>query len=450
MPPPKPRGIQKKQQRNEPNRKLWQDRPHALPQNLAKQNHPQQDPHLRKLELSTWKAPTVVGFDPDSLQDLLDVAGYASNMTPSVHNAPVDLTSAEQTLSVRAEVWPQWEREFSMLSKLGKGGQGAVYLIRKRKTKEECVLKVFKRQSDAEHEAEKLRAFTPHPRIVEFLGKREGVPSANRTSIMLRYYEAGDLQRYMRSSHKQSRPLPEIFVWKAFQQIAEGIAYLHWGWGTTDYDPSRPYSRSFSTVHKDLKPANILVEMRHPNDDCPNIKITDFGLAEDLMVLMPETFRKESHCGTKLYQPQEQAQHPFLAGPPQDMWAVGGIVHVLCTGGAPVNSFGGDQDLKTGSKRDATFRRVVCPIDIPPAERPNLWKNDKYISATQHWGATYSRLLNYYMLRCLDMNWESRATAIEMVNTMGREYLQANDFVKGKHDDFEKMMKGMPVPEWRW
>jgi serine/threonine protein kinase len=76
--------------------------------------------------------------------------------------------------------------------------------------------------------------------------------------MLLEYCEGGTLTDCKNEYLRQSRAVPEMLIWKYFLQIAEGLAYLHWGYGGYHFDEENPYARDYSYVHRDLKPCNIL------------------------------------------------------------------------------------------------------------------------------------------------------------------------------------------------
>jgi serine/threonine protein kinase len=83
-------------------------------------------------------------------------------------------------------------------------------------------------------------------------------PDGREWTMLLDYCEGGTLTHCKDEYLKQSRAVPEMLIWKYFLQIAEALAFLHWGYGTKGFDPEKPYDRDYSFVHRDLKPCNIL------------------------------------------------------------------------------------------------------------------------------------------------------------------------------------------------
>ena len=81
------------------------------------------------------------------------------------------------------------------------------------------------------------------------------------------------------------------------------------------------------TVHRDLKPQNILLADRN---DLTSVKIIDFGLSEKYVLLSDYS----SQCGTLYYMAPEVvgATHGKISKS-VDIWAVGVIMYHLLSGG---------------------------------------------------------------------------------------------------------------------
>ena len=112
-----------------------------------------------------------------------------------------------------------------------------------------------KRKKDILNEIKILKK-TDHKNIVKLFHCYSGKADNNVDDtfyLLMEYCKKGDLQHYLKD-----KKLKEKQIQTFFQQILEGISYLH----------------SKSIVHRDIKPANILFF------DENTIKIADYGLAK--------------------------------------------------------------------------------------------------------------------------------------------------------------------------
>ena len=81
------------------------------------------------------------------------------------------------------------------------------------------------------------------------------------------------------------------------------------------------YAHEKNVIHRDMKPANIIIDMDgHP-------QITDFGLAKDLDATDRLT-RSDTIIGTPFYMSPEQTQGAKI-GPYTDIWGIGVILYEM-------------------------------------------------------------------------------------------------------------------------
>ena len=150
--------------------------------------------------------------------------------------------------------------------------------------------------------------------------------------FMMEFCDGGDLQKLANRYFKQELDIPESFLWHVFLQVAEGLAYIHQGYGQTEI-PKNEWS---SVIHADIKLDNLFLKWRagaNYNEDYPDIKIGDFGLSiitKERTDEAPYIYR----AGTAIYQPPERPQVTFKA----DVWALGAVIHCLCHGKPPLES----------------------------------------------------------------------------------------------------------------
>jgi serine/threonine protein kinase len=275
-------------------------------------------------------------------------------------------------------------------------------------------------------------------------------------AMLLEYCEGGNLTQCKNGYLRQQRAVPEMLIWKYFFQIAEALAFLHWGYGTEDFDPSNPYARDYSFVHRDLKPCNILrtatktapCSPPSPKDPYPDIKLCDFGMSSKLS---GKQYNEARTGGSEFWQPPEQCQPPNLAGPAQDMWALGAIIHYLALGEPPCDGSKGNRTLN-GSDWRSSIPRKVTEICKKPTERVSTFKNTVVsglhtefsdADVEKQWSGCYSKLLNHFMQRCLHFDASKRATSFEIVRELGAFYRSTVSKCKGNPAGFAKRVRNI-------
>lgn len=147
---------------------------------------------------------------------------------------------------------------YEVVSKLGQGGMGGVFLVRQVFLKKRYALKVLNDELAAlpefvdvfRHEAQML-ATMKHPHIVQV---HDFGMAGVRHYFVMDYIEGGTLEEHRRALGGK---LPEAEALSVLRSVASGLAHAH----------------ALGIVHRDLKPENFLME----NDGV--VKITDFGLA---------------------------------------------------------------------------------------------------------------------------------------------------------------------------
>jgi WD40 repeat protein/tRNA A-37 threonylcarbamoyl transferase component Bud32 len=197
-----------------------------------------------------------------------------------------------------------------ILSELGRGGMGVVYLARQVRLNRLCALKITlpgKRTVAVARarflaEAEMI-ARLRHPNIVQIygLGEHEGL-----AYFEMEYIEGGSLARRLDGTPWAPEPAARMIA-----ALARAIGDAH----------------RLGIVHRDLKPANVLLT----DDGTP--KVVDFGLAKSLESESNLT-QSGVFIGTPSYAAPEQAEGQAV-GPAADIYALGAIFYHLLTGRPP-------------------------------------------------------------------------------------------------------------------
>ena len=166
--------------------------------------------------------------------------------------------------------FPTIEKRFTIIKKLGKGGQGTCYSAKNKKTGEERALKIIdlegmslSNQSSAIKEALVLTS-VKHKNVIEIF-EWEKAAESNNLLLVLEYCPGGDLSKFMMDRAKSNNPsFSNEEILKIMRQICEGMRYCH--------------KLTPPVIHRDLKPGNILI------DGNGDIKLADFGLATQMKV----------------------------------------------------------------------------------------------------------------------------------------------------------------------
>jgi serine/threonine-protein kinase len=220
-----------------------------------------------------------------------------------------DQANSDTTREIKIPTEGMTLAHYTILSKIGGGAMGEVYLAFDANLERKVALKLLppSTRSDATTRARFLReartaAALTNPNIVTIyeVGEYQSTPY-----IAMEYVDGKTLRDLM-----SVRRLPVVRVRDLFLQICEGVAAAH----------------QMNIIHRDLKPANILV------NNHGRVKILDFGLAK---------FRDATDLssagkimGTVDYMSPEQAQGKELDNR-SDIFSMGVILYEMLTGTLP-------------------------------------------------------------------------------------------------------------------
>lgn len=230
-------------------------------------------------------------------------------------------------------------KDYRLLERIGSGGQGEVWSgvdrVRNRivavkfaeslgDDKQEIDERIFARQA-------KQLATLRHPYILPML---DYALEGRMRILVTPYIAGGSLAEVIRGN-----PLPFHESMQYVDKIAAALAYLHRN----------------GVVHRDLKPGNVLIDLRR------NIYLADFGLAR---IIGNATQVLHTGRGTPSYSPPEQ--HNFgEATYASDMFSFGILLYEIFTGSLP---WRGEKTLgmqQLYSKEQLPDPRQVNP-DLPP------------------------------------------------------------------------------------
>ena len=249
------------------------------------------------------------------------------------------LSDGESSISISNklfidEVNDSPSKKYEILSKLGSGSFGNVYLARNKFTDEKVALKQIKKSSanllsdgEIKDEIEILKKLD-HPDIVRII---ESFNTRNSYILITEYCEEGELFDQVKNQ------LSETQIAVIFRQLLSGLAYLH----------------SNNIVHRDLKLENILIheieKSKTTGEDLFNIKIIDFGTAR----IFDKNNKPQSIVGSSYYIAPEVLRQKY--NKECDLWSVGVILYMFIVGHAPFD--GCDDEEITSNIQRGVYRK---------------------------------------------------------------------------------------------
>ena len=206
-----------------------------------------------------------------------------------------------------------------ILSKIGEGAMGAVYLAENEEDKTKVAVKVVTLPASVDQKSRelflremKILKSLDHPNIVRYL-KEEN--RGNVFCFVMEYSDGGSLTDLLRRSGGRLT-VPEAI--RIMRQLLSGMAYAH----------------DRGLVHRDIKPANIV--LHHADDGVLHAKICDFGLAKNFdRAGLSGLTTTNTFGGTLDFMPREQLTDYKYVRPPSDVWSLGAVFYHMLTGSLP-------------------------------------------------------------------------------------------------------------------
>jgi len=281
---------------------------------------------------------SIFDLDPDQLDRLLSIGNDAikkqnekgqETSADQAHERPDDKPdlsgperSGNSTASCAAIVERPggWIGKYKLLSVLGEGGMGIVYLAeQERPIKRHVALKVVKPGMDskrviARFEAERQAlALLDHPNIASV--HDAGTTQTGRPYFVMEYVKGVSITEYCDREKLDIEARLGLFL-----QVCEAVQYAH----------------QKGIIHRDIKPSNIQVTI-HGEKAVP--KIIDFGVAKALSQLLTErtlVTEQGQMVGTPEYMSPEQAEMTNQdIDSRTDIYSLGVVLYELLSGTLP-------------------------------------------------------------------------------------------------------------------
>jgi serine/threonine protein kinase, bacterial len=213
---------------------------------------------------------------------------------------------------------------FTVLRLLGSGGMGEVYLVDHPRLPRREALKILAAAATSDSEFRQrfnreadLAATLWHPHIVAVHDRGE---FNGQLWITMDYVEGTDAAALVRDRYPAG--LPEYFAAEIVSAVADALDYAHEG----------------GLLHRDVKPANILLSNSDPAAPRRRILLTDFGIARRMDDKLGLTATNMT-IGTLAYMPPEQLMGSPLDGR-ADQYALAASAFQLLTGKTPLEDHG--------------------------------------------------------------------------------------------------------------
>ncbi len=273
----------------------------------------------------------------------------------------VAIATQPNTIATPPALIGQQLGSYKILSLLGKGGMGEVYLARDTKLDREVAIKLLPPLVTRDPEREER--FKREARLQAKLNNHQNIAiihaleQSEEASFLVLEYVPGETL----ADRLQPGALPLGEALPLFRQIAEALATAH----------------QQGIIHRDLKPANIKIT---PSGQ---IKVLDFGLAKLLHHEAPTAEAANSMLSTHTYWTTDRqviiGTVPYMS-PEQtygqdldhrtDIWAFGCVLYEALTGQRPFNGFDTFDLFNAIRTREPDWQTL--PANTPPAVRKLL------------------------------------------------------------------------------
>jgi serine/threonine protein kinase len=232
-------------------------------------------------------------------------------------------------------------RNFRIVSQIGEGGMGVVYLAEHTELPKRFAIKSLSKalSNDRDfrkrfYEEAQKQALLDDPNIVQVTDFFE---EQGQFFLVMEYVDGQDLSRLIKEKGK----LSDAEAIPILRDILKGLGFAH-GKGL---------------VHRDMKPSNVLI------DKSGRARIMDFGIAVLAKAGEARLTAVGAVVGTPWYMSPEQIEQPRQVDLRTDIYALGIVLYEMLTGEVP---FDGETDFSV------QYQQIRTPTPDPREKNPKV------------------------------------------------------------------------------
>lgn len=235
--------------------------------------------------------------------------------------------------------------DYRIISEIGKGGMGVVYLAEHTVLPKRFAIKSLSNALSSDPnfrerfygEAQK-QAPLDHPNIVQVTNFFE---EGGQFFLVMEYVDGQDLSKFIKTGGKLLQKEAQEKALRIFEDILRGLGFAH----------------SKNIIHRDIKPSNVLI------DKSGRARISDFGIA-----ILEEAGQKRLTgpgvaVGSPWYMSPEQIRHPQDIDHRSDIYSAGIVLYEMFTGEVP---FDGETDFSIQDQQ------IHSPAPDPCQKNPKI------------------------------------------------------------------------------
>ncbi|KXT10759.1 hypothetical protein AC579_2321 [Pseudocercospora musae] len=176
---------------------------------------------------------------------------------------------------------------FHAVQEFSNGSEGQIFLVEGGTSKKQFILKRVRSNVWNLHcranEPRMLGDYTrPHPRIINMRFDMPDPLDSSHWLIYMEYCSGGSLfDQYNKWIMHRRQHMPEVFLLHCIIQIAEALAYLHFGLRYIGRGQYTQDANHAPMIHGDIKDENILLRWpENATGGMPDLVLADFGTAK--------------------------------------------------------------------------------------------------------------------------------------------------------------------------